>query len=284
MLIAYPQMTFGVCLQLWNHRHFKKPLNIWAEFVPQLLFFQSIFGYLAILILVKWSTDWYSQGLNPPNLLNTLIYMFLSPGRIDPDSKIYSGQAGVQIFLLLLAVVCVPWMLLPKPLILKAEHEKTARKPHVEDPDEEHGVHSDDTEALLARPGPGGSLDSEHAPAGGHDEEEFEFGEVMIHQVIHTIEFCLGAVSNTASYLRLWALSLAHAQLSEVLYSMTLVTVFKIEDPTLRTIGIVIGFAIWFTLTVGILLVMEGLSAFLHALRLHWVEVGFAGIKYFDIN
>jgi len=217
ILIGVIHMTFGICLQVWNHTHFRNQLNIWTEFVPQILFMESIFGYLCVIILYKWSTDWYSQGRSPPNLLNTLIFMFLSPGNVQPNAQLYSGQAFVQSFLLLLAFVCVPWMLIPKPYLLRKAHLDRHYRPR--GGDREHLLARDSSEIreeeAYDQRGQG-----EHSAAstmalmheGASAEAEFDFSEIVVHQVIHTIEFCLGCISNTASYLRLWALSLAHAR------------------------------------------------------------------------
>lgn len=54
-------------------------------------------------------------------------------------------------------------------------------------------------------------------------------------------------------------------------HSMTMKNAFE-KTGLSGAIFVFLMFAVWFTLTIVILCVMEGLSAFLHALRLHWVE------------
>lgn len=99
-------------------------------------------------------------------------------------------------------------------------------------------------------------------------KEEEDFSEIFIHQLIETIEFLLGSVSNTASYLRLWALSLAHSQLSKVFLEMTIVNQIKNGN----IIGVVVTLPIFFIATILVLFIMDILECFLHTLRLHWVE------------
>ncbi|XP_032452046.1 V-type proton ATPase 116 kDa subunit a isoform X3 [Nasonia vitripennis] len=264
-------MLFGVIVGLFNHLYFKRRINIICEFIPQIIFLIFLFFYLTLLMFIKWvkyaayhpiyNTDVKTSSYCAPSVLITFINMvlFKAPTQLpNCDEYMYGGEHFFERFLVLVGLLCIPWMLLAKPFMMMKERKKK----HMQNLNT-HGTENGDID--------GGVMQSQGGQMqGGHKEEE-EMSEVFIHQGIHTIEYVLGSVSHTASYLRLWALSLAHAQLSEVLWNMVMKNGLTQEG---WYGGIVLWaiFAFWAVLTVGILVLMEGLSAFLHTLRLHWVE------------
>ena len=295
------QMFAGTCLKGANAIYFGERLDFLYEFVPMVLFASSLFMYMVVLIFYKWSTNWNSRmlsatcidpngegwgstdyedawvvcnadagnglctpwgyactgtddtatkcplnfggsgdGCQPPNLITTLINIALNPGNVD--EPMYAHQGFVQNILLLIALGSVPVLLLVKPLLLsKQQHAPIVH-------------HSDDIEA-----------DHDHDDDDAH--EEHGFGEIIIHQAIETIEFVLGMVSNTASYLRLWALSLAHSELATVFWEKAMLSTLNINF-----FAAFIGYGVFAGVTFGVLLMMDVLECFLHALRLHWVE------------
>lgn len=262
VILGIVQMVFGVILSLFNYRFFRNTLNIILQFIPEMIFILSLFGYLVFMIIFKWCSFSVSVSRRAPSILIHFINMFLFNYKDSSNVPLYQYQQEVQSFFVIMALISVPWMLLIKPFILRANHRKSqlqaSRIP--EDPTENT---EGDSSGRSASAGAHGAQDD-------HDQE-FNFGDIFVHQAIHTIEYCLGCISNTASYLRLWALSLAHAQLSEVLWTMVMHIGLHVRGWG-GLIGVFIIFAVFAVLTVAILLIMEGLSAFLHALRLHWVE------------
>ena len=321
VILGITQMTFGIVLKGLNSYYFNAKLDLYCEFLPMILFDLSLFGYMVVLIFVKWSIDWnermalgtcgydingvlgmcnlgtnefcYSStglkcdastpladvcpldyggtgdGCQPPNLITTLINIALKPGSVD--EPMFYGQTGLQTVLMLVAFLCVPWLLLVKPYMIhrqqaaeKRRHEvhggHGATNPLLSDHEEEHEPRVGDAAA---------DSSSAESRAGEHDHhEEHNFSEVVIHQAIETIEFVLGMVSNTASYLRLWALSLAHTQLAMVFWNKALLSMIETNNPVL----VFLGYAVFAGVTFGVLLAMDVLECFLHALRLHWVE------------
>lgn len=191
IILGWAHMTYSLCFSYINARHFKKPIDIWGNFIPGMIFFQSIFGYLVVCIIYKWSVDWQASGRNPPGLLNMLIYMFLQPGKLD--ERLYAGQEYVQSILLLLAFVQVPILLFLKPFYLRWENSKTRARGYrgLGETSRVSALDGDDETEALAN-GHGDSFDEDGGVAMisqdiDEDHEEFEFGEVMIHQIIHTI-------------------------------------------------------------------------------------------------
>eukprot|EP00811_Abedinium_folium_P032985 NODE_5984_length_1715_cov_6.252519.p2 GENE.NODE_5984_length_1715_cov_6.252519~~NODE_5984_length_1715_cov_6.252519.p2 ORF type:complete len:244 (+),score=75.92 NODE_5984_length_1715_cov_6.252519:656-1387(+) len=211
-------------------------------------------------ILYKWVTPME----NPPSIINSMICM----GMLTEDKQGVFG-AAVPHWLMLLTVLTIPVMLIPKPLVLRA---RAMARNQRRVPSSARNIELNPVPRMTQRPRHYVQCTDHEREEEAKEDEEFEFGEVVIHQVIETIEFAIGTVSHVASYLRLWALSLAHQQLSDVFLKMTVLSQASSWSFPWNGLAVFLVFPVWFMITLLVLMGMDVLECFLHVLRLHWVE------------
>mmetsp|Transcript_34767 Transcript_34767/g.62660 ORF Transcript_34767/g.62660 Transcript_34767/m.62660 type:complete len:830 (+) Transcript_34767:176-2665(+) len=249
VIFGVTQMIAGLLLRFSNAMFERNSVDFVCECIPMMVFMVCFFGFMDLMIMYKWVTPME----DPPSIINSLICMGMGP--LGQGEKNPMFGAALPSWLMMFSVLAVPCMLIPKPLILWKQHQ-----------------------AYLARSGQHGHgqhvpiSDSENIAKTDEDAEaHFELGEILIHQIIETIEYVLGTISHTASYLRLWALSLAHQQLSLVFFQKILLSGMAMAFPG-NVIAVYILFAVWFGITLLVLMGMDVMECFLHVLRLHWIE------------
>lgn len=226
------QMFFGMFLQLINHIHRRSVYDIVVSWIPQVLYLFPFFGYMVFIIIRKWTIDFDRDPYYKEEdiQLNGVNLIQVLIGMILSFGK---KETDLDLykgcFDVQTVIVIIFFVSIPLLLFLKPICECVKRK---------------------------------------MKHQEISIIEIFVMNLIGVIEFCLSALSHTASYLRLWALSLAHSQLSHVIYE----ELFILTVDQNNVFFVFIGWAAFAALSAAILLAMEAFSALLHAIRLMWVE------------
>ena len=269
VIIGVFQMTLGIVMKGINSFYEKNMVEFFLVFIPQLIFMLILFGYMDLLIFLKWSVNYEGEEIRAPDIKTYLMNMILKFGSLPPeplpgkDWILYGSRKfyeNLHIILLIIGIICLIIMLVP-PIFLNYKKAKNKNKLKKSFNDL---VDNEANEILI---------ENNNNNINNPENQEPLLSDFIVASVIETIEFALGAVSNTASYLRLWALSLAHSQLSSVFFEYGIGMLSRFTDnPLLDGILLSLVFVIFGAVTFGVLLCMDLMECFLHTLRLHWVE------------
>lgn len=118
IIIGVCEMTFGLLLRGLNNLKDLAIIDLLCEFIPMLVLLSSAFGYMVLLIILKWMTDWTSNSANAPSIINQMISIPLNNGSVTGQALLGSPafQQSVQQCIVLVVLFCVFMILVPKPV------------------------------------------------------------------------------------------------------------------------------------------------------------------------
>mmetsp|Transcript_7390 Transcript_7390/g.6653 ORF Transcript_7390/g.6653 Transcript_7390/m.6653 type:complete len:89 (+) Transcript_7390:1105-1371(+) len=85
-------MALGVCMKAANAMHYENKLDLFLEFVPQIILLFVLFGYMDMLIVFKWLSDFTNIESKAPSIISTMIGMALDGGNLPPGQSAVIGS------------------------------------------------------------------------------------------------------------------------------------------------------------------------------------------------
>ena len=262
VILGVMQMLLGIVLKGINNILECDMIEFFFVFIPEFVLMLILFGYMDLLIILKWNQNYMNDTGNAPDIKTIMMEIFLKPMGNYTKKPIWGDEKKMAKFhslILILSVICIIIMIIPT-VILKDCRTKLKYQKQKNNTLDKLLMNEDDFHEEL--------IDNINK----NEKPQPSFSDILVGVLIETIEFVLGTVSNTASYLRLWALSLAHSQLSSVFFNGT-IGLFNFGIPILDGILLSLnGITSFVIVTFIVLLFMDAMESFLHTLRLHWVE------------
>jgi len=91
VILAIGHMTLGIIQKGFNAAYFRDMPKMLNEFLPQMILLLSIFGYMDVLILFKWNTDYTGRTDRAPSVIVTIVNFFLNGGAVKGD-EFFAGN------------------------------------------------------------------------------------------------------------------------------------------------------------------------------------------------
>lgn len=92
VIFGVAQMTLGIVLKGANAVNQRSAVDFVFEFIPQILVLLALFGFMDLMIILKWLTD-YEDTSVAPSIITTMIDMCLGGGKPSTkDAPIFATQ------------------------------------------------------------------------------------------------------------------------------------------------------------------------------------------------
>lgn len=70
VILGVMQMTLGILLKGMNDFYKRDLISFLSEFIPQIVLLMSLFGFMDLLIISKWTTDWTGKEGKAPSIIS----------------------------------------------------------------------------------------------------------------------------------------------------------------------------------------------------------------------